>query len=137
MLKAHRRRTRQHLHTAYLHAASSQGINADCVDLDVHHWRVQICDITPGCAIEADLQQLQKTHGYGHIEFGLVFQEDMHPYYPFQLQVSRSLLYMCLCVSVYIYVCICVCDLFLFLHPPLHRRFIIQRGHEHTHRELI
>jgi len=35
------------LHTACLHAASSQGINADCVDLDVHHWRVQICDITP------------------------------------------------------------------------------------------
>jgi len=47
VLKARRRRTRQHLHTAYLHAASSQGINADCVDLDVHHWRVQICDITP------------------------------------------------------------------------------------------
>jgi hypothetical protein len=64
------------------------GINADCVDLDVHQWRVQICDISPGCPLEADLAQLRTTHGYGFIELGLRFQADMHPFYPVHLQVS-------------------------------------------------
>jgi hypothetical protein len=71
-------------------AEGFEGINADCVELDVHQWRVQICDITPGCLLEDDLAQLRRTHGYGHIELGLCFQADMHPFYPVHLQARRQ-----------------------------------------------
>lgn len=71
-------------------AEGFEGINADCVDLDVHHWRVEICDITPDCPLKADLAELRRTHGYGHIEFGLRFQPDMHPFYPVHLQVRQA-----------------------------------------------
>ena len=40
-----------------------EGVTADCVDLDIHVWRVRVSDVDKGCPLYADLQALQQRHG--------------------------------------------------------------------------
>ena len=66
------------------------GVSADCVECDIHKWRVTVSDITPDCPLHADLARL-KAAGIGEasIEFELSFTPDMHPFYPCFLKVVR------------------------------------------------
>ena len=65
------------------------GVSADCVDFNIHTWRVKVADISSDCKLHADLQALKAKHGYDYIEFELTFTPDMHPFYPCFLKVVR------------------------------------------------
>ena len=64
-------------------------VSADCVDYDIHTWRVKVSDISEDASVYADMQALKAKHGYAHIEFELSFTPDMHPFYPCFLKVVR------------------------------------------------
>ena len=60
------------------------GIDADCVDRDVHTWRVRITDINEASPLHGDLAALGRRLGGGAaaIELELRFTPDMHPFFP-------------------------------------------------------
>ena len=67
------------------------GIDADCVDRDVHTWRVRITDINEASPLHGDLAALGRRLGGGAaaIELELRFTPDMHPFYPAFVKVVR------------------------------------------------
>ena len=67
------------------------GIDADCVDRDVHTWRVRITDISEASPLHGDLAALGRRLGGGAaaIELELRFTPDMHPFYPAFVKVVR------------------------------------------------
>ena len=65
------------------------GVSADCVDFNIHKWRVVVSDISAESALHADLAQLRAKHGYANIELELGFTPDMHPFYPVFVKVVR------------------------------------------------
>ena len=66
------------------------GVSADCVECDIHTWRVKVSDVSPDCPLHADLTALKDAGvGDASIEFELTFTPDMHPFYPCFLKVVR------------------------------------------------
>ena len=67
------------------------GIDADCVDRDVHTWRVRITDVNEASPLHGDLAALGRRLGGGAaaIELELRFTPDMHPFYPAFVKVVR------------------------------------------------
>ena len=65
------------------------GVSADCVECDIHTWRVKVSDVSVDSTLYADLQSLKERHGYASIEFELTFTPDTHPFYPCFLKVVR------------------------------------------------
>ncbi|KOO32655.1 ubiquitin-conjugating bir-domain enzyme, partial [Chrysochromulina tobinii] len=66
------------------------GVSADCVDFDIHAWRVAISDIKEGSPLQADLARLSRETGQpAALELELAFTPDMHPFYPVFVKVVR------------------------------------------------
>ena len=66
------------------------GVSADCVDFDIHAWRVAISDIKEGSPLQADLARLSRETGQpATLELELAFTPDMHPFYPVFVKVVR------------------------------------------------
>ena len=65
------------------------GVSADCIDFNIHKWRVAISDISEGCALHSDLEKVSERYGYKTIELELGFTPDMHPFYPVFVKVVR------------------------------------------------
>ena len=64
-----------------------EGIAADCVDFDIHKWRVRVSDIEPTSNLMQGLSALKERYGYAHLELELSFTPDMHPFYPVFVKV--------------------------------------------------
>ena len=65
------------------------GVSAQCVDLDIHLWRVQVRDLDPTSQLHQDMQQLKAKFGSDALELELQFTPDMHPFYPAWVKVLR------------------------------------------------
>jgi len=70
-------------------AEGFDGVSAQCVDLDIHRWRVQVRDLDPTSQLHKDMQQLKADFGYDALELELQFTPDMHPFYPAWVKVLR------------------------------------------------
>ena len=66
------------------------GVNADCVDHNIHIWRVQVSDIAATSPLKVDLDALHAKCGVQPVlELELSFTPDMHPFYPAFVKVLR------------------------------------------------
>ena len=70
-------------------AEGFDGVSAQCVDLDIHLWRVQIRDLDKTSELAGDMKQLQAKFGYDSLQLEMRFTPDMHPFYPAQVKVLR------------------------------------------------
>lgn len=70
-------------------AEGFDGVSAQCIDSDIHIWRVQIRDLDPASPIAADMKRVQQQHGYDTLQLELQFTPDMHPFYPAWVKVLR------------------------------------------------
>ena len=70
-------------------AEGFDGVSAQCIDSDIHLWRVQIRDLDPASPIAADMKRVQELHGYDTLQLELQFTPDMHPFYPAFVKVLR------------------------------------------------
>ena len=70
-------------------AEGFDGVSADCVDYNIHKWRVKVSDVDASSPLKADLTELASRGGSAALEFELLFTPDMHPFYPLTLNVVR------------------------------------------------
>ena len=70
-------------------AEGFDGVSAQCIDLDIHRWRVQVRDLDPTSQLHQDMQQLKVDFGSDALELELQFTPDMHPFYPAWVKVLR------------------------------------------------
>jgi len=65
------------------------GMSANCVEYNIHQWRVQVSDISPTSTLKADLDKIKARYGYSDLQLELSFIPDMHPFYPVFVKVLR------------------------------------------------
>ncbi|KAL1504725.1 hypothetical protein AB1Y20_008503 [Prymnesium parvum] len=70
------------------HAEGFYGVKAECIDNDIHIWRVAISDFNQS-PLRADMQALKARYGYAELQLELNFMPDMYPCYPAYVKIIR------------------------------------------------